>query len=158
MGIKKLFIASSLLCLSQVQAQETTTASGGNASGSNGNISFTVGQLVYTTTTGSTGSVAQGVQQPFEIQSVVGIENLNINLQLAVYPNPTTNWLQLEMKNYEFSNLSYQLLDLNGRVIFNEKITSEMSTISMEKLPSSIYLLKVIEANNELKTFKVHKK
>lgn len=158
MNIKKLLVTTLLLGLTQVNAQEAVVTSGGNASGTNGNVSYSVGQIVYTTNTGATGSVAQGVQQPFEIQMVLGAENFNINLQLAVYPNPTTNWLQLEVKNTDFTNLSYQLFDLNGRMIYNQKVTTETSTISMEQLPATVYLLKVLDNNKEIKTFKIIKK
>ncbi|RTL14859.1 MAG: T9SS type A sorting domain-containing protein [Flavobacteriaceae bacterium] len=158
MNIKKLLVTTLLLGLTQVNAQEAVVNSGGNASGTNGNVSYSVGQIVYTTNTGATGSVAQGVQQPFEIQTVLGAENFNINLQLAVYPNPTTNWLQLEVKNTDFTNLSYQLFDLNGRMILNQKVTTETSTISLEQLPAAIFLLKVVNNNKEVKTFKIIKK
>lgn len=158
MKIRKLLITTAVLGLYQANAQEAVSASGGNATGSNGNVSYTIGQVVYTTNSGTTGSVAQGVQQPFEIQTVLGVDNFNINLQLAVYPNPTTNWLQLEVKNTDFSNLSYQLFDLNGRVIYNQKITAETSTIALEQLPSAVFLLKVLDNNKELKTFKIIKK
>ena len=158
MKIKKLLIATLLLVAFQTQAQEAVATAGGDASGTNGNVSYTVGQVVYTTNTGTTGSVAQGVQQPFEIQTVLGAENFNINLQLAVYPNPTTNWLQLEVRNTDFANLSYQLFDLNGRMILNEKITTETSSIQMERLPAAIFLLKVVSNNKEVKTFKIIKK
>ena len=43
-------------------SQETIPASGGAAIGSGGTSSYSVGQLVYTTNTGS-GTVTQGVQQ-----------------------------------------------------------------------------------------------
>ena len=158
MKIKKLLIATLLLGAFQAQAQEAVATAGGDASGTNGNVSYTVGQVVYTTNTGTTGSVAQGVQQPFEIQTVLGAENFNINLQLAVYPNPTTNWLQLEVRNTDFANLSYQLFDLNGKMILNEKITAETSSIQMERLPAAIFLLKVVNNNKEVKTFKIIKK
>ena len=158
MKIKKLLIATLLLGAFQAQAQEAVATAGGDASGTNGNVSYTVGQVVYTTNTGTTGSVAQGVQQPFEIQTVLGAENFNINLQLAVYPNPTTNWLQLEVRNTDFANLSYQLFDLNGKMILTEKITAETSSIQMERLPAAIFLLKVVNNNKEVKTFKIIKK
>lgn len=158
MKIKKLLIATLLLGAFQAQAQEAVATAGGNSSGTNGNVSYTVGQVVYTTNTGTTGSVAQGVQQPFEIQTVLGADNFNINLQLAVYPNPTTNWLQLEVRNTDFANLSYQLFDLNGKMISNEKITAETSSIQMERLPAAIFLLKVVSNNKEVKTFKIIKK
>ncbi len=48
-----------------IHAQQATTATGGDASGSGGTVASSVGQIVYTTNTGTTGSVVQGVQQPF---------------------------------------------------------------------------------------------
>ena len=64
-----------------LQAQEVISSSGGNVSGSGGSVSYSVGQVVYTTNTGTNGSVAQGVQQPYEISVVTGIEEAtNINL------------------------------------------------------------------------------
>ena len=55
-------------------AQEAIPAAGSNAIGSGGSVSYSVGQVVYTINTGTNGSVAEGVQQPYEISVVVGIE------------------------------------------------------------------------------------
>jgi zinc transporter ZupT len=53
-----------------LQAQETIPATGGNVVGSGGSVSHTVGQLLYNTVSGTNGTVAQGVQQPYEISVV----------------------------------------------------------------------------------------
>jgi len=115
MNQKILLLGLLLFGATQVNAQQTTTSTGGNASGTNGNVSYTVGQVVYTTNNGTTGSVAQGVQQAFEIYTLLGAENFNVNLQMAVFPNPTTNWLQLDIRNYGFEKLNYQVFDINGK-------------------------------------------
>ena len=86
------------LGLTGLQAQESINATGGIASGSGGSMSYSVGQIVYTTNTGTNGSVAQGVQQPYEISAVIGIEEFNgINLYVSVYPNPTSDYLTLSI-------------------------------------------------------------
>jgi hypothetical protein len=91
---KKVKLSALLLGLGlAAQAQQATTATGGNTSGSGGTVAYSVGQIVYTTNTGTNGSVAQGVQQPYEISIVLGIDNHSINLGLSAYPNPTTNYL-----------------------------------------------------------------
>ena len=46
MKIKKLLIATLLLGAFQAQAQEAVATAGGDASGTNGNVSYTVGQPV----------------------------------------------------------------------------------------------------------------
>ena len=93
-----------------VQAQKAIPASGGNATGTNGSVSYTVGQVLYTTNIGTNGSVAEGVQQPYEISVVVGIEQAkDINLICTVYPNPATDLLTLEVEIAANENLFFQL-------------------------------------------------
>ena len=155
---QKLSAAFILLGFGSVFAQQSSVNAGGNATGSNGNVSYSVGQTFYATNTGSTGSTAPGVQQSYDIVSVLGTENHNINLQMSVYPNPTVSVLSLDVKNNSFRNLYYQLIDLNGRSIANEKIKTETTTISMEGYPSAVYLLKIIDDSKNVKTFKIIKK
>lgn len=156
---KKVKLCILLLVLDlAVQAQESPTATGGDAAGSGGAASYSIGQIVYTTLSGSNGTVAQGLQQAFEISTVLGIENHSINLQLVVYPNPTTSFLNLSVDNYELSNLNFQLFDLNGKLIETRKITNTTESIYVENLPGAIYFLKVIYNNNTTKTFKIIKK
>ena len=105
MIVKNVFFGILFLGAVHVYAQTAVPSAGGNATGSTGNVSFSVGQIVYTTNSGSAGTVAQGVQQPFEIQTVLGVNNFNINLQMMVYPNPATNALSLEIKEYNLNEL-----------------------------------------------------
>ena len=146
------------LGLTGLQAQEAIPASGGNASGSGGSLSYSVGQVVYTTNTGTNGSVAQSVQQPFEISVVTGLEEaICINLNLYAYPNPTTDFLNLKVEKYKTANLSYQLYDMNGKLFENKKVEDNETTISMENFFPGTYFLKVIDNNKEVKTFKIIK-
>ena len=144
-----------LLGLGGLHAQESPTATGGEAIGTSGTASYSVGQVVYTTNTGTNGSVAQGVQQPYEISTTVGINETAIKLELSVYPNPTTNYLTL--KTEDNSNMSYQLYDLQGRVIENKKVSSNATNISLEGQATATYFLKVVKNNQIIKTFKVIK-
>ena len=67
MRLKRLKICAVLLLglgLTGLQAQESVNATGGDASGSGGSVSYSVGQITYQTHTGINGSVAEGVQQP----------------------------------------------------------------------------------------------
>jgi hypothetical protein len=63
---KSIFLASILFVTQLAQSQEAIPVSAGAAAGAGGSISYTVGQVFYTTYTASTGSVSQGVQHPFE--------------------------------------------------------------------------------------------
>ena len=147
--------------LTGLQAQESINATGGNASGSGGSVSYSVGQIVYTTNIGTNGSVANGVQQPFEISVVTGLEEAkDIMLSLTAYPNPTTDYLTLSIDAstpLSIQSMSYQLNDMQGKLIQNEKITGKQTSIIMSNLIPATYFVKVIQKNKELKTFKIVK-
>lgn len=141
-----------------IQAQNTIPASGGNATGS-GTVSYSVGQVVYTTNTSiAYGSVARGVQQPFEISVITGIEQAeDITLVCSVYPNPASDFLTLKVENYDKESLSYKLFDASGKLLESKKVNGNETIISMANLFPSIYFLKVIDNKKEIKTFKIIK-
>ena len=141
-----------------LQAQQVVTTSGDNASGSGGTVSYTVGQIVYTTNTGTNGSAAQGVQQPFEISVVTGIEEaLGISLEIMVYPNPTTEFITLKIENHEVLNLRYQLNDIKGSLLQDNKIEGNETSVEMSSLLPATYFLKVTDNKKVVKTFKIIK-
>jgi hypothetical protein len=154
---KLIIIFSLIFALTGIKAQQGFTAAGGGASGGGGTAAYSVGQIVYTSNTGAGGSVAQGVQQPYEISIVLGVEDHQISLNMKVYPNPTSDFLILNVGNFELSTLNFELYDISGKLLERKKITSITETISLVNLPSSTYFLKVTSNNEEIKTFKVIK-
>ena len=152
--------------LSNLQAQEAIPSTGGEASGVGGSVSYSVGQMVYTTNTETNGSVAQGVQQPYEISVVSGIpEAKGINLSVSAYPNPATDYLILKIGNdvktnsrSSQKNILYQLFDINGKMINTKKVIKGETKIKTDNLKQGSYLLRIIENNKEIKVFKIIKK
>jgi hypothetical protein len=145
-----LFVSGSLL------AQHANPATGGEATGSGGSSSYTVGQVVYTTNVGPNGSVAGGVQQPYEISVVTALKKTNdILLVYKAFPNPVKNILTLSVKNFE--GLTVQLLDVNGKQLINKKIEKTETEIDMVGLPMAAYFLKVTDNKKELSVLKIIK-
>lgn len=141
-----------------VQAQEAIPASGSNASGSGGSVSYSVGQVVYTINTGINGSVTEGVQQPYEISVVVGIEQAKgINLICRAFPNPATDFLTLEVEIPDNEDLFFQLYDIMGKLLVSKKLIDLKTTIPMTNLPPATYFLKVTDNQKVVKTFKIIK-
>ncbi len=157
-----MLIIAALCVLGFAHAQESVTTTGGNVSGTGGSISYSVGQVFYTIATGTNGSVVQGVQQPYEISEVTGIEEAkDINLSISVYPNPTNDFLTLELdaeRSRSTQSMSYQLYDINGKLLQSEKITGNQTNIVMSEFAVATYFVKVIQGNKEIKTFKIIKK
>ena len=158
---RKLMLSAVLLicfCMASITAQEIIPASGGEASGAGGTVCYTIGQLAYTKYTGANGSVTEGVQQPYEISVVSGInEAAGINLAVLAYPNPTTDHLTLRIDKVENLNLSYQMYDMKGQLLLKEKIISNETSIVISSLVPATYFVKVLEYKKEIKTFKIIK-
>ena len=164
---KKLKLSILLLSLGlTAQAQQATVVAGGTASGNGGTVSYSIGQVVYTTSTGTNGSVAQGVQQAYEITAVTGIEEAKgISLEVSAYPNPTTDYLTLTIGISNSLNdepMSYKLYDMNGKVIETQKIINDQTIIVMSNLLPANYFLTLVKTMDgkspqEVKTFKITK-
>lgn len=146
------------LCLMEMQAQEGMVTIGGNASGNQGSVSFSIGQVFYTTNVGSNGSVAEGVQQPYEISVITALEEAkDISLMASAYPNPTADQLTLEIKGILITDMYYQIYDLQGNLMATQKITEMHTSVLMGGLLSATYFLKIMKRNKEIKTFKIIK-
>ena len=139
-------------------AQQAVSAAGGESTGAGGNVSYSFGQVAYNSNAESEGTVSQGVQQPYEIFVISSNEGrYEINLELSVYPNPTSVYLKLISTNYTTGNLTYQLCDINGKLLESKKLDDAETYIQMDKLIPTVYFLKVTDNNKEIKTFKIIK-
>lgn len=144
--------------LTGIQAQESINAAGGDATGTGGSASYSVGQLVYTTNTGTNGSASQGVQQAYEISEITEVNDvIGINLSVSAFPNPTTDYLNLEVDNNNGSSVKYQLFNISGKLLESKSFETMQTKIYMKNFAPAVYFLKVIENNKEIKTFKIIK-
>ena len=158
----RLLLAIALLACPEIaglQAQTAITAAGGNTSGGGGTVSYTVGQIVYTTISSGNHSVAQGVQQPYEISVITGIEKAgDISLNIIVYPNPASDIIRLKTGDYESSHLRYRLYDVNGRLLLTGKVDDDETSIAIGHLKPAAYILIVTEKNISIKSFSIIKR
>jgi hypothetical protein len=161
LGVLALLTFAFSLCT--VYAQTSINTTGGSVSGSGGSVSYSVGQVVYTTNTETSGSVAQGVQHAYEIFEItedpVPFHEIRkgINLSVVAYPNPTTDYLQLTVASENMKELSYQLYDMKGTLLQNEKITGNQARIVMSHFVPANYVVRVVQGSKDVKTFKVIK-
>ena len=145
------FTVSSLL------AQNSVNTAGKTATGSGGTATYSIGQVVYTTNTGSTGTIAQGVQHAYEIFTT-GVEDVEFDIKMSVYPNPSTEQLTLHVSDYLSSKLWWILYDAQGKIIAREDIISTHNTIITNNLPAGNYLLSVKRTDSKtIQTFKIIK-
>lgn len=144
------------LTISVIYAQEAVPTTGGDASSSSGSLAYSIGQVVYTTNTNTDGTVSQGVQKAFEIFTL-SIDDNQLDILLSVYPNPTTSHINLRMDDQLSKDLSFQLYDLQGRLLRQGDITDKITKIDMQKLQSATYLINILKDNKRVKSYKVIK-
>lgn len=155
--ITRLILLAAAFSAPDLAAQQAVTASGGEASGSGGSASISTGQVVYTAISGSGGTATQGVQQPYEIFALGNDDVKGVSVKATVYPNPSVATVFLRIEMASFDNIRYELFDLNGRMLYDGKVSAIETPLSMERFPQATYLLKVYSGASELKSFKIVK-
>lgn len=161
MLMKKLLLLTMLCVAFSViaSAQSAIVPVGGTAAGAGGSATYTVGQIAVQRQEGNGKYIIEGVQQPYEIQTV-GIDDYpDITLEAIVYPNPTQHSVQLRISNYTIPDygLTAQLYDANGRLLQVYTVSDFETKIDMENYPTATYQLRVLNAKRLLKTFKIVK-
>jgi hypothetical protein len=144
--------------LISLQAQESVNAAGGEALGIGGTASFSAGQLFCNYQPEAGWLLAEGVQQPYEISLVTGLDEIGKSgLSFSVYPNPANNYLTLTTGEAGIKNHSLLLYDLSGKLLQHRKITTSDMKINMTNLRAGTYLLKIIDTESETPTIKLKK-
>ena len=115
--------------------------------------------MVYSTLSGEGGTVAQGVQIPFEIYTLTSIpETEGIQLSVKAYPNPTSNFLTLRVDESDLAKLSYQLFDSSGKLLQYRRIANRLTNVDMNELAPATYFLRISDSKKDYKSFKIIKK
>jgi len=141
-----------------ISAQKAVLATGSNATGSNGSLSYSVGQIDYYNK-GSNSQVMEGVQQAYEIITLSTTETSAADRNdILLYPNPFKDFVFLDFTTNDYKNSEYQLFDSSGKLLKEEKIKDSKSEFNFSSLPSAMYIIRVNKDGKNIKTFKIIKK
>ena len=146
-----------LFTTSVMNAQSSINAAGIEATGSGGQASISLGQVMYTSTLSSGGSVNEGVQQPLEIYWATGLDQIELNFSVRVYPNPTIDQVILDVPAANGKNLEYVLTHLDGQVLARKRVLEPETQISVNHLPTGTYFLSILLNSQTARTFKILK-
>jgi len=75
---------------------------------------------------------------------LVGIEEESHSSLVHLYPNPTSDKIYVELAE---TSLQCQIMNLMGNVIFETAITDSRFELDLSRLPSGLYLIKIIQAD-----------
>lgn len=158
--MRKIFLFGLVLafCCINLSAQEAVTVAGGDAAGTNGSMSYSIGQVLYTTDTGNGGFVVYGVQQPREISILSHIEGvIRLKHQVNIFPIPANDIINMKIEAVDYSKISYQLIDLNGKMLYNDTVDSNLAQINAQKLAKGLYFIRINFGDKYMETYRIIK-
>ena len=146
--MKKLLLI--LLCLPMIGFGQVTTPSVISSSGdsyNNGGVmmDYTLGEIVVETFSNSANILTQGFHQG-DLKVSTSIENIAIKTK--IYPNPTTNFLIIELE--ENVNAELLVYDINGKIVIKDKLNEEQKKqLDFSFLNQGNYLLHINIADKQ---------
>ncbi|MBI5324901.1 MAG: T9SS type A sorting domain-containing protein [Ignavibacteriae bacterium] len=158
--LKLFFVTTIFFCFNLVllYSQNTIPSTGKDVTCSSGSVSYSIGQSFYNIDYGNNGSIIQGVQQPFEISVVGGIDESDcIKLNCSTYPNPVSEFLNISIEGFTYNKYYATLYNSVGKKIKEIQIVSDETLIDMKNLASGNYYLNVMNQNSAFKVFKIIK-
>ena len=139
---KALLVFCMAVSMISVHAQNVIPATGADATGSGGTVSYTIGQVTFSSLSGTSGTVMHGVQQPYEISVVSAVDDAgDIQLSFTVYPNPVSGMLTLSIKDHEIKSLSYRMFGISGNLVDTKEIFAPEPIIHMQNPASGASFL-----------------
>ncbi len=89
---------------------------------------------------------------------VVGIEPIQASkeVETAIFPNPTQNRVNVQIdENYQFDQLRIEVLDMTGRKVVETATTLHLNSINLNGLDKGVYLIRIMDADENLNTSKL---
>ncbi len=102
----------------------------------------------------NSGDITLTTSKSISISDDLNIDELVQELNLKIYPNPTSDHVQVNFELSENANIKIQIVDMNGRyaqVLSDKQLEAGQHTISSDlDLPSGNYLITVQKGNEQL--------
>ena len=144
-------------------APQSVNSAGTKLTQSNGSLSFTVGELVVLQQVDANGnSLGSGFTNSSTISTtILAVEEPNAEiLQVDVFPNPTTDLVQVRIKESKLEEIQLLVTDLTGRELFQGRyrVLQQSIGINTAAYPAGTYLLSLKDLSGKiLGTYKIVK-
>jgi hypothetical protein len=139
-------------------SQNGPVATGTSTNGAGGSVSYSIGQIDYIAPSGSGGNTNEGLQQPYELFVVsTSLSEKDKTTVINVFPNPAIHSVIIELKNVDPKTHAYQLTDVNGKLISENKLNDQKTTVDVSELSSGIYFINISNNSSKLNTYKLIK-
>ena len=147
-----------LLSLTAHGQHQAVTTAGDFDQNESGSVSWTLGQIVTATHSGSDIILTQGFQQ-ISLEVVTSTRHdIDVRRQVKAYPNPVAGQITIETSDLSNKTLSFELYNLQGQLIKKKKMNANYQRINMESEPSGEYLLRILSDGKPVESFKIIKR
>ena len=139
-----LFLCLPMIGFGQILSPSVIGSAGASFSNSTFSTDLTVGEVMIETFS-NISIITQGFHQGIED---INSDVVNLDLNTKVYPNPTTNFLIIELEQ----NVNAELLvyDINGKIVIKDKLNNEQQKqLDFSFLSQGNYLLHINIADNQ---------
>jgi hypothetical protein len=91
-------------------------------------------------------------------ESSLSVEELKLQSSIRVFPNPTTFMVNVDLSQLPQGEYQLYLLDLSGKVVYDQSATATSSQIDMSTFATGTYVLNVqTKGTQKVETFKIVK-
>lgn len=146
---------------SQSIAPQSVNNSGSTMSQSNGSLSFTVGELTVQSQTDSQGNtLGSGFTAGASLTTMSVQETNAAILDVKVYPNPTTELVNIQINHSTVDQVIVTVADLEGKEVYSGKYAGIANVIGINtsSYSTGAYLLMLKNTSNQvLGTYKIIK-
>jgi hypothetical protein len=139
---------------SQTISKQVIGTSGNTLSNSNLKVSWTIGEPVVGLMTAGGNQLGNGYHPSLNVQAL-SVEESLLDVQLIVYPNPTSEMLYVS--HPELNSFFIQISDLNGKLIYSNTINKE-EPLDVSNYSQGMYLVTIEnKESNKKNTYKIIK-
>lgn len=137
--------------LAQSVDPDVVSSAGNEYSTANTTISFTIGEVVTKTETGTNAEVTQGFHQPY--YEITSIEETNdANIEVTMMSNPSTEMITLDIKGNQ-EDMSIVVFDLSGKKVLEQMINgSGQFDVDLSGYASAMYLINIMNSEGTFRS------
>jgi len=152
-----LFNAQILVALNaQTISSELISSAGDSFNNSNLSVNWSLGECFTATHAAETYVLTQGFQQG--VYTITTVENLQPDIEISTYPNPTTDLIHLNLSGFEnLTDLNLTITDHNGKITGIETMNTDTHLIDFSNYSAGTYFISIFQNKRTVKTFQIIK-
>ena len=121
-----------------------------------GAVYISVGEPLNTEIEEDGTMIAQGFLQVTILGKTVATDEA-LDFDLTVYPNPVSQYLNIELEEVPDKSTEYIIYDQSGRLISSAPLTEIVTQVDFKTQISGIYFLQLRTSDKQSKVVKIHK-